>query len=143
MTAAYSDGTCSTSGAVCSMTFSVTNVVQTLFVSNSTGNSITVYAGPYGTPTATVTNGVNAPQGIATDAAGDLFVAENSISYAAIYAPPYTGSPSYAGPNGVYATQSVLVGPDNTLFVDGGIHAFTVGPPYTQTPTTITDSGRH
>ncbi len=140
-TAAYSDGTCSAGGAVCGTTFSVTNLVQTLFVSNSTGNSITVYAGPYGTPTATVTNTVNAPQAIATDASGDLFVAENSIAYVAIYASPYTGSPSFAGPNGVYATQSVLIGPGNALFADGGVHAFAVGPPYTQAPTTITDSG--
>ncbi|HTW85106.1 MAG TPA: hypothetical protein VMD91_13640 [Candidatus Sulfotelmatobacter sp.] len=140
-TAAYSDDTCSGGGAVCTTSFSVTSLVQTLFVSNTTGNSITVYPGPYGTPSATVTNGVNAPLGIATDSSGDLFVAENSTAYVAIYAPPYTGSPSHAGPNGDYTTNSVLIGPDNRLFADGGIYAITVVPPYTQTPTTITDSG--
>ena len=140
-TAAYSDSTCSTAGAVCSTTFSVTNVVQTLFVSNNTGNSVTVYAGPYGTPTTTITNGTNAPEGLATDSSGDLFVALNSIAYAGVYAPPYTGNPIHAGPNGYYSTQSVLVGPDNRLFIVGGIYAVTVTPPYTQTASTITGSG--
>ncbi|HEV3142218.1 MAG TPA: hypothetical protein VGY57_16950 [Vicinamibacterales bacterium] len=138
-TAAYSDGTCSTAGAVCSTTFSVTNVVQTLFVSNSNGNTVTVYNGPYATPSVTV-SGINSPQGIATDGSGNLFVANNSTAYVAIYAPPYTGSPVHAGPNGSYTTQSVLIGPGNVLFADGGANAFTVGPPYTQTPTTITNS---
>ncbi|MGD1068105.1 MAG: hypothetical protein ABR975_14955, partial [Vulcanimicrobiaceae bacterium] len=47
VTAAYGDGTCALSGAVCSATFTVKNDVQTMFLASETNNKVLEYAPPY------------------------------------------------------------------------------------------------
>ncbi len=138
-TASYGDSTCSIAGAVCTASFTVTNQMQTLFVSNFNGNSVTVYPDPYAPPSVMIVNGVSQPTAIATDPSGNLFVgawAGNAL----VFAPPYTGTPVTAPANGVYTAYTVMSGSDGTLFVTAGANAIAVPPPYTSA-TNITSSG--
>ena len=137
-TAAYGDSTCSIAGAVCTTIFSVTSAMQTLFVSNYSGNTVTVYGAPYGSPAATIS--LTNPTGIATDSAGDLFAGDNVDADVHIYAPPYTGTPITAGPNGAYTISYVMVAPSGTLFAGGGTNVISVAPPYTGSPAYVTQS---
>jgi hypothetical protein len=141
VTASYSDSTCSLAGAVCTadFTLSATGGAQNLFVSNSSANTVTIYAAPYtGTPT-TVSNGVNDPEGIAVDNAGNLFVANFGGFTVTEYAPPYTGSPTTItnGPSFPYA---IALDASGDLFVgnwgDGVITEYTAGN-YAGTPVSI------
>jgi sugar lactone lactonase YvrE len=144
LTAAYGDGTCSHSGAVCSATFSVKNDVQTLFVANRSNNTVTEYAPPYtGTPT-TISSGVVVPDALAMDAAGDLFVASDGGGVTE-YASPYTGTPKTTIASGINKPDALALDAAGDLFVanfagyTGNTGAVTeYAPPYTGTPTTIT-----
>ncbi len=140
VTAAYGDSTCSTAGAVCTVSFSATSSLATVFVANYGANDVTVYAPPYGAPTATVSNSLTSPVAVTTDASGDLFVGTNASASIYVFAPPYTGTPTAAGPNGVYAVSDVLVSPSGTLFADGGPNVIEVAPPYTGSPDLVTQS---
>jgi hypothetical protein len=143
LTAAYSDGTCSLSGAVCSARFTVKNDVQTLFVANGNNNTVTEYAAPYtGTPT-TISNGVVVATALEMDGGGDLFVSSRSAGVT-VYAPPYTGTPTLIS-NGMNEPSAMALDAAGDLFVAnyagytgnaGAVTEYT--PPYTGTPTTIT-----
>ena len=139
LAASYADGTCSTTGAVCSATFAVKNDVQTLFIANyDPTDTVTVYAPPYtGAPSATISNGVGFPDALAVDAANDLFVA--NASTVTEYAAPYTGAPSATITNGVNAPAALLLDAHGNLFVANyGIGTVTVyAPPYGGAPITI------
>ncbi len=143
LTAAYSDGTCSLPGAVCSATFTVKNDVQSIFVANQGTNTVTEYTPPYtGTPTS-ISNGVVVPTALAMDSAGDLFVASRGAGVTE-YAPPYTGTPTTIA-NGVNQPSAMVLDGAGDLFVAnyagytanaGAVTEY--APPYTGTPTTIT-----
>jgi hypothetical protein len=144
LTAAYSDGTCSLSGAVCSATFNVKNDVQTLFVANHGSDSVTEYAPPYtGAPT-TISNGVVVPDALAMDAAGDLFVASYDAGVTE-YASPYTGAPTVTIASGINEPDALTLDAAGDVFVanfagyTGNTGAVTeYAPPYTGTSATIT-----
>ena len=139
LTAAYGDGTCALSGAVCSATFSVKNDVQTLFVANHGQDTVMEYAAPYtGTPT-TISNGVVVADALAMNAAGDLFVA-NYEAGVTEYAPPYTGAPTTIS-SGVNEADALTLDAAGDLFVANyGANTVTeYAPPYTGGPTTISN----
>jgi sugar lactone lactonase YvrE len=150
VTATYPDTTCTQPGAVCTATFSVKNDIQTLFVANLNGGTVTEYAPPYtGAPT-TISLGANSPYALTMDAAGNLFVANQLGNTVSRYAPPYTGTPATIS-TGVNVPQAVALDAAGNLFVlnyevtPGNLSFGSVteyAPPYTATPTTIlTPSG--
>jgi len=133
VTAQYSDGTCSQSSAVCSVTFPVANDLQLLFVANCTGScnsksssgvpgSVTMYAPPYtGAPTATILNGVVQPIALLTDASLNLYVANafggaSNAGSVTIYAPPYTGTPATIA-TGIDNPGALALDPSGNLWV--------------------------
>jgi|SRR5580658_812027 sugar lactone lactonase YvrE len=142
VTASYSDATCSQSGAVCTATFTIKDDLQMLFVAQNVGNTVTEYAPPYtGTPT-TISNGVSTPQGMALDAADDLFVADlgSTTDWVTEYASPYTGSPTTIT-NGVNGPERLEFDAAGNLFVpnSSGNTITEYVPPFTGTPTTISN----
>lgn len=80
-------------------------------------------------PVATITAGVSAPTGLAVDASGNLYVANNGNSTITVY-PPGMTSPSATYSTGVDAPSGVAVGADGTLYVanesGGGSYAGTI-----------------
>jgi hypothetical protein len=137
--AAYTDATCSTAGAVCSTAFAVKNDVQTLFVANyDPADTVTVYAPPYtGAPTTTISNGVSFPDALAVGAGNNLFVANaNTVTE---YAPPYTGAPLATITNGTSYPAALAFDAHGNLFVaNAGNGTVTIyASPYTGAPTTI------
>jgi hypothetical protein len=126
---------CSQSGAVCSGTAKV-DVRQILAVANSSANSVTLYVNGQVTPLASIANGIAAPQALVFDAAGDLFVA-NQSGTVTVYAPPYAQPPVTIS-NGVNHPQSLAVDARGDLFVANGNGSNTVtvySPPYGGAPT--------
>jgi hypothetical protein len=95
-----------------------------IFVSDVTIGVVNIYH-PNGTLIAQLT-GFNEPQGLATDAKGNLYVADTGNSRIQIYAPPYTGSPTTLSDPGEYpAGVSVLnngkfVAVTNVMDTSGG-----------------------
>ena len=115
-----------------------------LFVANfnAGNNTVTVYAPPYtGTPT-TINTGVNDPQALALDAAGDLFVANINVNTVTEYAPPYIGAPTIIS-TAVSGPDALALDVAGDLFVanDGNFpspyNVTEYAPPYTSTPTII------
>ncbi|HTW83960.1 MAG TPA: hypothetical protein VMD91_07845 [Candidatus Sulfotelmatobacter sp.] len=140
LTAAYSDSTCSISGAVCSATFSVKNDVQTLFAVNPSAGDVTAYAPPYtGTP-ATITNSLSEPFSLAVDASSNLFVADESLNTVTEYAPPYTGAPITSISSSVNGPKQMRLDAVSDLFVIDSSAVTEYAPPYTGTPTSITNT---
>lgn len=96
--AAYDDSTCALASAVCETSFSITNDIQTMFVSdvgNGEKRSISIYTPVSATtPTATISNGLTAPTALGTDASLDLFVLDGEQVLE--YAPPYTSVSRFA-----------------------------------------------
>jgi streptogramin lyase len=137
LTAAYPDSTCTTSGAVCSATFAVTNVLQNLFVGNLT--SVTEYAYPwYGAPTVTISTGIDEPTAMVMDKSGDLIVANLIGNDVEEYQQPYTGAPTTIGATSVDGPTAMVLDPSQNLFVansSGGGTVTEYAPPYTGTPT--------
>ncbi|MGD1066335.1 MAG: hypothetical protein ABR975_05920 [Vulcanimicrobiaceae bacterium] len=142
LTAAYGDSTCSVSGAVCTTSFSVTSHLQTLFVANNGGSTVSVYAPPYSGAHTSVSNGVGNPDALALNAAGDLFVANNNGTVGTVteYAPPYTGAPavtiSSADPNFSPIALAMTSGGDLMIAdnVDNAVTEYV--PPYSGAATT-------
>jgi hypothetical protein len=101
ITATYGDTTCARSGAVCSATFAVKNDLPTLFVAACStsgcgnGDAVLVYEPPYtGSPTATITSGVDGPIQIARDGDRNLYVSNADAGSITEYAPPYSSGPA-------------------------------------------------
>jgi hypothetical protein len=145
-TASYSDSTCSQPTAVCTTSFAVANHAQTLFVANcgsggcgSGGDSVLVFAPPYtGTPTK-ITSGIDSPNALGIDVAGDLFVVNKRTI--TVYAPPYTSSPTYTI-SVPMESEGVLLDAIYDMFVsnyNNDVDEFQ--PPYTTRLRTITDNG--
>jgi hypothetical protein len=80
-----------------------------VFVANNSASSITEYAPPYGSATATLTTGVFNPTALALDATNDLFAANNSTVTA--WAPPYNNVVSLAIANGVVSPSAIGIVP--------------------------------
>jgi hypothetical protein len=83
-----------------------------LYVSNSAGNTVTVYPPGKLSPSATYTQGVSAPQGVAVGSDGTMYIANE------------TGSPSGTGSVTEYAPGSKT--PSKTIVLPG-MYAFAVG----------------
>jgi WD40 repeat protein len=145
ITAAYPDSTCSTSGAVCTATFSATGHGQ--YVVASVGSSYEVWAPPYtGAPVTLsgVTGSLQLIDSAAFDAAGNLYVIDSQYNGGAgqilEYAPPYTGSPTSIGAGTLSDPTAILIGPDGKMFVSSfdNSSVFVWTPPYTGAPLTLT-----
>jgi hypothetical protein len=140
VTASYDIGAtdgCAQSGATCSASFNITATLQSvnLFVSASVSRTITQYAPPY-TGTAISTAALQGPFGIAINAEGTLFAADQgSIKE---FNAPYT-TQSGAVPNGVSAPTELAFDSNDNLFVlmAGNGNVVEYAPPYTGNPTVL------
>ncbi len=139
-TAHYTDATCATAGATCTATFAVTSVMQTLFVSNTGGNSITTYPPPYGTPSATAA--ITSPAGIAADGTGILYAGQSTTSTLYRLAPPYTSAGTSGFSSGA-PVAAVVVTPDAypTILAMGGSSAIAIPYPFVYSVSTLTGTG--
>ena len=142
LTAAYGDGTCSRSGAVCTTTFTATTHQQTMIVDND--GPVTVLPYPYQTHTSLAGYGSSAglPGVAAFDSAGNLWIGDNSAGDVKEYAPPYTGSPvTSIGDGTLQDVIPVVMSPAGNLFVGGFNNnaVYEYAPPYTGAPRTITN----
>ena len=114
-----------------------------LFVTS--GSSVVEYAPPYtGAPVGTITQNLSAPQGLAFDGAGDIFIADPALGDVVEYAPPYTGTALATLSFPSTTVLGLAVDSSNNLFVDeynrNEIQEF--APPYTGAATaTMTASG--
>jgi hypothetical protein len=124
VTATYAPGLsngCAQPGANCTATLTVD--MQEL-VAAAGNNALTIYPMGQTRALATITYAVNFPNGIAFDAAGDLFIANcltgcgngTSVDNVAVYTPPYTGLPVVIT-TGVNTPQTVAVNASGDLFV--------------------------
>jgi hypothetical protein len=142
VTAVYSDGTCSSSGAVCTMNFTARNDIQTLFVANGSGTTVNAYTAPYGEAPATLT-GVSVPYALAMDGGGDLFVLSLSNPAAvAEFTAPYGGAPVLRIPAGT-APRGIALDASARLFIAASYapsgftnEVVSYAPPYTGTAAT-------
>jgi hypothetical protein len=114
-----------------------------LFVLNAAANTVTEYAPPYtGAPT-TISKGLFAPNSLALDSHGNLFVANlNSTPNSVVeYAPPFSNqsAPVATISNGVNEQGTIGLSPSANLFVPNqGANTVTeYVAPYTGQPTTI------
>jgi hypothetical protein len=67
-------------------------------------------------PIATITDGISAPQGLAVDSNGNLYVANSGSNTVTVYAPGQT-TPSKAYSQGISTPFDVAVGDDGTVYV--------------------------
>jgi hypothetical protein len=145
LTASYPDATCSTSGAICSLNFSVTSHQQVLVA--SVGSGYEVWEPPYtGTPITLsgVTGSLQLINSAAFDAAGNVYVVDSQynsgVGRILEYAPPYTGSPTAIGAGTLNDPTAVVIGPDGKMFVssfdNNTVYIWTA--PYTGSPTALT-----
>jgi hypothetical protein len=128
-------------GAACTGTVPL-DVRQVLAVANSGANSVTLYAAGQNLPLATVQIGVNNPQALVFDAAGDLFVASQAGTVTE-YAAPYTGLPTNIA-IGVNHPQALALDARGNLFVANGSASNTVteyAPPYGGGPVATISTG--
>ncbi len=140
---------CTQTGAHCApvtVTVDMKYLARALFVVNNGSSNVTEYALPYtgGAPTATISNSVNAPAGLAVDSSGNLFVANNGNSTVTEYALPDTNN---AAPkmtiSNVTTPSGLAFDSSDDLFVAnyGNGKVTEYAPPYTGTPTTVSLSG--
>lgn len=132
---------CQQTGAVCTGNARM-DMRQILGVANAGANSVTLYANGQNAPLATIQNGVATPQALTFDAAGDLFVA-NQTGTVTAYAPPYAATPISIA-NGVSRPQALALDARGDLFVANGNGSNTVtmySPPYGGAPTSVISAG--
>jgi hypothetical protein len=145
LTASYPDATCSASGAICTLNFSVTSHQQVLVA--SVGSGYEVWEPPYtGTPITLsgVTGSLQLVNSAAFDASGNLYVVDSQYNGGAgqilAYAPPYTGAPTSIGAGSLNDPTGIAIGPDGKMFVtsfdNSTVYIWTA--PYTGAPTTVT-----
>ena len=137
-TALFSDTTCQLAGAICSATFTMKNDIQTLFVS-SQSDAVSAFTAPYTASPTVITNGISTASALATDAAGDLFVANEGAQTVTEYAPPYTGAPLVTISSYVSDPRALLIDPRGNLFVANVDSSYVTiyAPPYTGMPQAI------
>jgi len=127
ITAAFSDQTCSQTGAVCTATFNVDEHEPTLFIQQNQeldaltppyGQNVTALSGYGGADT--FGNG-----SMAFDSAGNLYVTDDANYQTDVYAPPYTSDPFQTYPatsaaSGGTDLDGVAISPNDTLFIADG-----------------------
>lgn len=100
-------------------------------------------------PIGSITNGIAIPQGIATDATGNLYVANSGANTVTVY-PPGSTAPSTTYTSGVGTPYDVTVGKDGTVYVanafgtpsgQGTVTEYPAGSTYPSL--TITNSGQN
>jgi hypothetical protein len=106
-----------------------------LFILGNLTSAIYVYPTPYSGAT-TVTADIGELGGIALDAAGDLFAANENINTVTVYAPPYTNAPATTIAAGINAPVSIAFDGKSDLFVvnSGNDTVTEYAPPYTGAP---------
>jgi hypothetical protein len=136
--ASFPTGTdgCAQSGAVCSANATVA-MQELVAVTGSAGTKL--YANGSTTALATVGAG-SAPMPIAYDKEGDIFVGFYNSNAVAMFAPPYTGSPTLIT-SGVTAPLAIAVDRYDNLFVADNLAITEYAPPYTATPVATIQSG--
>lgn len=91
-----------------------------VYVSTSVGSTGTVDVYPSKgqgqPPIETITDGISAPQGLAVDSAGNLYVANAGNNTVTVY-PPSQTTPSVTYSSGVSAPYGVVVGTDGTVYI--------------------------
>jgi hypothetical protein len=117
-----------------------------LYAANNNTSTVTVYASPYSTLKAKVTNGVSGPTSLAINAAGDVFVSDNNNPTYQVteYAQPLTNisTPLTTVLNGVNRPNSITIDAGGTLFVANGSGTITqYGSPYNGVPVTLNTAG--
>jgi hypothetical protein len=126
---------CTLAGAACSTTFAITSSTQKLYVAiceascgipGGVPDEVAIFAAPYtGQPIAHITSGIVAPQDVAVDAAGNVFVAncpQCAGGGAAGSITEYTPKNNYAAPiatitNGLNLPNRVQVDAADDVFV--------------------------
>ncbi|MHB8214350.1 MAG: NHL repeat-containing protein [Vulcanimicrobiaceae bacterium] len=113
---------CTQTGAHCApvtVTVDMKYLARALFVVNNGSSNVTEYALPYtgGAPTATISNSVSGPLGLAFDSSGNLFVANRGNGTVTEYAPPYTGAPTATISNSVNSPAGLAFDSSGNLFV--------------------------
>ncbi|MHB8154031.1 MAG: NHL repeat-containing protein [Bacillati bacterium] len=113
---------CTQTGAHCApvtVTVDMKYLARALFVVNNGSSNVTEYALPStgGAPTATISNSVSGPLGLAFDSSGNLFVANRGNGTVTEYAPPYTGAPTATISNSVNSPAGLAFDSSGNLFV--------------------------
>lgn len=80
-----------------------------IFVSDESGNVVDIYLQRGKNKMVGQITGLNFPQGIATDSAGNVYVANDNTTEVPVYAPPYTGAPKLILDDTGYFPQGVAV----------------------------------
>src|SRR5580698_661421 len=132
---------CAQPAAVCSGSVRIDNR-QLIGIANASANDVTMYVNGQNAPFLTIASGVAAPQALAFDVSGNLFVADQPASVTE-YAPPYTGAPATIS-NAINHPQALAVDARGNLFVANGSASNTVtiySPPYNGPPQTTISAG--
>ena len=98
------------------------NAAELIFASLPQSNTVDIFSqGRKHKMVGQITTGLNSPLGLATDAAGNLYVANQNVPTVPVYAPPYNGAPfltlDAAGnlPQGVAVSAHGVVAASNFL----------------------------
>jgi len=123
---------------------STVNGSEALFVADRSANDITIYEGAnlsFSTPTITIT-GLSAPDGLAFDAQGNLWVAQTSSVVE--FTPPFTSSsaPAVTITSGLKSPSGIAFDPNGLMYVaDKGNNAIVVYPAGSVTPSLTVTNG--
>lgn len=131
---------CAQPAAVCNGSVRIDDR-QILGIANANANDVSLYVNGQNAPLATIASGIAAPQALAFDALGNVFVADQPASVTE-YAPPYTAAPATIV-NGVNHPQALAIDARGNLFVANGSGSNTVtvySPPYNGPPQTTISS---
>jgi hypothetical protein len=132
---------CAQPSAVCTGSVRIDDR-QLIGIANVSANDVTMYVNGQNAPFMTIASGIAAPQALAFDVAGNLFVANQPASVTE-YAPPYTAAPATIV-SGVNHPQALAVDARGDLFVANGSGSNTVtvySPPYNGPPQATISSG--
>ncbi len=132
---------CAQAAAVCNGNMRIDDR-QLIGIANAGGNDVALYVNGQNAPLLTIGSGIAAPQAVAFDASGDLFVANQPASVTE-YGPPYASPPTEIV-NGVNRPQALAVDARGNLFVANGSGSNTVtvySPPYNGPPATTISMG--
>jgi hypothetical protein len=94
------------------------------------------------TPVTTITTGINGPANVVFAPDGRLFVSNYAGGTVNVYAPPYTGAPSFVT-SGIVGPWQMAFAPNGTLLVSdkAATHVTVLPPPYTtSTSLPVTDA---